>query len=332
MKLSLLLLLLYATLLFSCTNNEKQQPNANQLVYETAKVDSGALQLEADLKGNIKQQDLSLQVKLSNTEAKDIEIQEIALNVPDGASSAPTTAFTPFLLKQGKDTSLNLRFSPFNDVKLYQVTGMNGCFKQAYNIVISYGKAGSSSIYTLSLKSMAQNDEHLAYSKKHTTSIIGYSFNTKGGFNEKQKQYLETLKQLPKPPFVFLSDQEIAVCGLNFRLKNYYLKDTLHAELFIVNHADFQVQIIPSALDITSNSKSSPDEAKAVTVEKVSGTQQNLYMMEKGDRVLVHFKKYMKIEGAGKQVLQFQISKAFMLKGNKTLFSEDVELLPNLFK
>jgi len=253
------------------------------------------------------------------------------VNVPNGANSAPATAFTPFLLKQGKDTALDLRFNPFNDAKLYQVTGMNGGFKPAYNIVISYSKTGSGSIYTLSLKSMAQNNEFRAYSKKHTTSIIGYSFNTSNGFNEKQKRYLETLKQLPQPPFVFLSDQEIAVCGLNFRLKNYYLKDTLHVELFVVNHADFQVQIIPDALDITKDGKLSPGETKAITVEKVSGTQQNLHMMEKGDRVLIHFKKYMKINDAGKQMLDFNISKAFMLKGNKALFGENIEMVPTLF-
>ncbi|MEO6977216.1 MAG: hypothetical protein ABI113_02525, partial [Mucilaginibacter sp.] len=66
--------------------------------------------------------------------------------------------------------------------------------------------------------------------------------------------------------------------------------------------------------------------------EKVSGTQQNLYMIEKGDRVLVHFKKYRKIEDDGKQTLQLNINRAFILKGNKVLFIDDVGLLPNLFK
>lgn len=332
MKLPLRLLLLYVTILSGCTNDKKQPPDANQLIYQTTSIVSGALQIEPHLKGNIKQQDLSLQIKLSNTEANDIEIQEIALNVPGGANSAPTTEFSPFVLKQGKDTTLILRFNPFNNAKLYQVTGMKGSLKPAYNIVISYSKTGSGSIYTLSLKSIAQNNDFLAYNKKHATSLIGYSFNTRNDFNEKQKRYLETLKQLPQPAFVFLSDQEIAICGLNFRLKDYYLKDTLYAELFIVNHADFQVQIIPDALDITKNGKLLSGETKAVTVEKVSGTQQNLYMIEKGDRVLVHFKKYRKIEDDGKQTLQLNINRAFILKGNKVLFIDDVGLLPNLFK
>ncbi|MCO5949469.1 hypothetical protein [Mucilaginibacter flavidus] len=331
MKLSLLLLLLCTILLPGCIGNKKQQTDTNQLVYQTAGINSGPLHIEPDLKGNIKQQDLSLQIKLSNAEAKDIEIQEITVNIPDGSNSTPTTAFTPFLLKQGNDTTLNLKFNPFNDARLYQVTGMNGSFKPAYNIVISYSKSGSGSIYTLSLKSIAQNNDFLAYSKKHAKSVIGYSFNTRNDFNEKQKRYLETLKQLPQPQFVFLSDQEIAVCGLNFRLKNFYLKDTLNAELFIVNHADFQVQITPDALDITKDGEPLPVETKAVTVEKVSGTQQNPYMMEKGDRVLIHFKKHVKVEDVDKQMLRLNIKEAFMLKNNKRLFVGDVELLPNHF-
>ena len=332
MKLSLLLLLLTATILFSCTNNKKQQNNANEIVYQTGNINSGPLQIESDLKGNIEQQDLSLQIRLSNTESKDFQIQEIAVNAPNGSNSLPITAFAPFLLKQGKDTTLTLKFSPFNDYKLYQITGMHGGFKPVYNIAISYNSSDSKSMPTLSVKSAAEKDQYLTYSKKNITPVIGYSFNTGNGFNEKQKRYLETLKQLPQTPFVFLSDQEIAVCGLNFRLKNYYLKDTLHAELFIVNHANFQVKIIPDSLDLKFSGKSLPGETKTVAIEKVSGTQQNLAMMEKGDRVLIHFKKYMKINNKGNETLQFHINKAFILKGNKALFNEDIQLVPNLFK
>lgn len=332
MKLSLLLLLLTATILSGCTNNKKQQNNANEIVYQTGNINSGPLQIESDLKGNIEQQDLSLQIKLSNTESKDFQIQEIAVNAPNGSNSLPITAFAPFLLKQGKDTTLTLKFSPFNDYKLYQITGMHGGFKPVYNIAISYNSSSSKSMSTLSVKSAAEKDQYLTYSKKNIMPVIGYSFNTGNGFNEKQKRYLETLKQVPQPPFVFLSDQEIAVCGLNFRLKNYYLKDTLHAELFIVNHANFQVKIIPDSLDLTISGKSLPGETKTVAIEKVSGTHQNLAMMEKGDRVLIHFKKHMKINNKGNETLQFHINKAFILKGNKVLFSEDIQLVPNLFK
>jgi hypothetical protein len=51
------------------------------------------------------------------------------------------------------------------------------------------------------------------------------------------------------------------------------------------------VQFITDALDTTKNGKSIIGETKAVTVENVSDIQQNLYMLEKGSRVLVHFEK-----------------------------------------
>ena len=331
MKLCLLLLLFTAILLFSCIH-KKQQNNKNELVYQTDNINSRALQAEPNLRGNIEKQDLSLQIKLSNTESKDFEIQEIAINTIDGSHSLPISAFTPFLLKQGSDTILTLKFNPYNNYKLYQITGMHGSFKQSYNFSITYKATSSDSTSTLSLKATAEKNEYLAYLKKYVKPVIGYSFTTDGGFSENQRKYLETLKQLPQPPFLFLSAQEIAVSGLNFRFKNHYQQDTLYAELFIVNHSDFVVKIIPDAFDISAEDKLSPGDVKTVSLEKVSGTLQNRSMVEKGDRVLIRFKKHMKINNQGNERLQFHINKAFLLKGNKALFIEDVQLLPTFFK
>jgi hypothetical protein len=326
----LLLLILPAILFYGCTNKKKSQINTNELVYETADANPGALSVVSDLKGEIKQQELSAQIKLSNIESRDLEIQEIAVSTTEGSHSLPTT-FAPFLLKQGNDTTLVLKFNPFNNYKLYQVTGMHGGFKPAYNITIAYKVTGSDSISTLSLKSTADKSQYAEYLRKHVKPVTGYSFNSGNGFTEKQVEYLKTLKQLPQPPFLFLSGQEIAVSGLNFRFKNYYQQDTLHAELSVVNHSNFLVKIIPDAFDITTADKLSSQGVKTVKVEKVSGTQQNLFMIEKGDRAVIHFKKFMKINSPGKETLQLHLSKVFMVKGDKALFNEDIELLPESF-
>ena len=331
MKLSLLLILT-ATLFYSCTNNNKKSlNNANELTYNTDNITQGALNVEPALTGDIKQQELNAQLKISNTDSKDLEIQEIAISTIDGSHSLPTSAFTPFLLKQGRDTTLTLKFNPFNNYKLYQITGMHGSFKPTYNFSITYKVTGSDSTSTLSLKAVAEKSEYPAYLKKYVKPVIGYSFNTGGGFSENQRKYLETLKQLPQPPFLFLSPQEIAVSGLNFRFKNYYQQDTLHADLFIVNHSNFVVKIIPDAIDITVDDKLSPGDVKTVSLEKVSGTQQTLSMLEKGDRVLIHFKKHIKLKAPVKELLQLHIAKAFMVKGDKPLFAEDLGLLPESF-
>ena len=331
MKLSLLLILTVG-LFYSCTNNNKRAlSNANELAYNADNINTGALNVEPALTGDIKQQELSAQLKLSNIESKDLEIQEIAISTIDVSHSLPTSTFSPFILRPGNDTTLTLKFNPYNNYKLYQITGMHGSFKPTYNFYITYKVAGSDSTSTLSLKATAEKSEYLAYLKKYVKPVIGYSFNTDGGFSENQRKYLETLKQLPQPPFLFLSTQEIAISGLNFHFKNYYQQDTLHADLFIVNHSDFVVKIIPDAFDITVEDKSSQGDVKTVSLEKVSGTQQNLSMLEKGDRVLIHFKKHIKLKAPEKETLQLNLAKVFIVKGDKALFAEDLELLPEGF-
>ena len=328
----LLSLILPATLFYGCTNNNKKpQTNTNELTYQTGNINLGALNIMPDIRGDTKHGELSTQIKLSTTGSANLEIEEIALSTTEGSHSLPTTAFAPFLLRQGNDTTLALKFEPFNNYKLYQVTGMHGGFKPAYNITISYKVTGIDSTSTLSLKSTADSSQYAAYLKKYVKPLTGYSFSTGNGFAQKQKAYLKTLKQLPQPPFLFLSAQEIAVSGLNFRFKNYYQQDTLHAELSIVNHSDFVLKILPDAFDITTANKLSQEGVKTVRVEKVSGTQQNLLMIEKGDRAIIHFKKFVQINQPGKEKLQLHISKVFMVKGDKALFDEDIELLPNSF-
>jgi hypothetical protein len=324
-----LLSILTITFIYGCKNNKKTPNNPNEIIYHGTKISSGVINAEADLEGNITHKELSLQIKLSNPESKHLEIQEIAVSTAEGLHAIPEKLSNHFFLNEGKDTSLTLKFNPFNDYKLYQVTGLHSGFKPFYNIKVLYKVAESNKVLTLSLRSAAEKNQYSIYSKKYIKPITGYSFNTKNGFNEKEKKYLETLKQIPQPPFVFLSDQEIAVSGLNFRLKNYYQKDTLHAELSIVNHADFQVKVVTDALDFTSAHKPGKGEIKTISIEKVSGKQQNLSMIEKGDRVLIHFKKYMKLNN--QENMLFTINKAFLIKGNKPLFNENIQLVPNHF-
>src|ERR1700754_1733157 len=103
-------------------------------------------------------------------------------------------------------------------------------------------------LFRFPTKSLAEKNDYLDYSEKFKKSITAYSFNTKNGFNEKQKEYLKTLKLDNQVPFVYLSEQEIAISGMNFRFKGYYQQDTLHAEIFVVNHAEFPVKVIRDAL------------------------------------------------------------------------------------
>ncbi|MDB5141014.1 MAG: hypothetical protein JWR12_2930 [Mucilaginibacter sp.] len=330
---SIFFVIIIATILFyGCsTSNKKSKSNKNELVYVSEPLTSGALSADFSLSGDAVKQELTSEIKLTNSADGSIEVQEIVIATDDGIRSLPTQGFMPFALGKGKDTSLTLKFNPTNDLKLYQMTGLPGNIRSVYTVSVSYKVAGNDNVLSLALKSRSKKNEFIAFNKKNKIPVTGYSFNTKAGFNEIQKKYLETLKQVAQPPFVYLSEQEIAISGLNFRLKTYYQKDTLHAELFIVNHADFPVKIIPDSLDLTSDEKSSLHHTKTITIEKISGSQQDLAMMEKGDRVLIHFKKRMELKIPEKTNLSFNIHRAFMLTGKKVLFDQNVQLLPKQF-
>ncbi|MFI5138302.1 MAG: hypothetical protein ACHQIM_10795 [Sphingobacteriales bacterium] len=327
------LVILAAVLLQSCGPvNKKNKSDANELSYRSADTAAGALSVALGLTGNIGRKELAVQIKLSNAESPALDIQEIIIATDEGLRSIPVAGFDHVLLSQGKDTTLSLKFNPLNNLKEYQVTGMTGIFKPGYVVSVLYKAPGKDSLTSLSLRLQSAKDDYMAYSRKYKKPLTGYSFYTRTDFNERQRKYLTLiLKQAQHPPFVYLSEQEIAISGLNFRLKSYYLQDTLHGELFIVNHGDFPVKIIRDALDITAGSKSLPGEARVISIEKISGAQQNPDMMEKGDRVLIHFKKYLKIENPGKETLMLNLHNAFMLSGKKALFEQDVQLLPMQF-
>jgi len=331
MKLSLLTILVI-TLLYSCSSTgKKSKTNAHELSYRAADINDDALAAGISLTGNIDTKELTSQINLSNSGSAALDIQEIVVSTAEGLRSVPITAFEHLSLSQGKDTTLALKFNPLNELKLYQVTGLQGNFKPVYITRITYKVAGNDSLKTLQLTSAAEKDEYMAYSSKYTMPITGYSFNTKTGFNEQQQKYLLSLKQFPPAPFVYLSEQEIAIAGLNFRLKSYHRHDTLYTELSIVNHADFPVKIIQDAFDITTGNKPLPGEFKKITLEKVSGTQQTPEMMEKGDRVVIHFKKYLKTANPAKDTLTLNIHNAFVLSGKKDLFARDIQLVPTQF-
>src|SRR6185437_11800012 len=308
----------------------KTKNNPNELIYSAADTTAGALSAATNLSGDIARQQLTAQIKLVNSESIAIDIQEIDIETPEGIRSQPQTGSVSFSLKPGKDTSLSLEFHPLNDLILYQTTGLQGDLKPAYSVLITYKTVANESPASLALKSKAEDGAYKDYTRAHKKILTGYSFNPKTRFHETEQRYLSTLKQSAQPPFVYLTEQEIAICGLNFRLKSYDKDDTLHAELFVVNHSEFPVKVIPDALDIAGG-ETQPGKGKVVSLEKISGAQQDQTMMEKGDRVLIHLKKYHKTKIAAAERPVFHIRNAFMLSGKKPLFNQDIELLPNQF-
>jgi hypothetical protein len=322
MKLSFLFIL--SIIIFSCNIHQNKPGIKGGLNYTSASVKSDLLSADLNLSANIKNQELVAGLQLTNPGSKAITIQEIVISTPEGLRSLPDGDTGPFVLSAGKDTLASIKFKPVNDLKVYQLTGKQGYFKPEYKISISYKTEDSDNSRIMDLKAQLTQADYKAYSDKYKMPVTSYSFNTKTNFTQKQVKHLQILNPENQLPFVFVSDQEIAVAGLNFRLKSFCEHDSLHAEIFIVNHAGFPVKIIKDSLDFIYSGDTSSYRSNRIELEKISGAQENKDMMEKGDRVLIHFKKYLKKPGK-RMMLSFR--HAFVLSGPKPLFNNNIELV-----
>jgi hypothetical protein len=319
----LFFLLLLPLIIFGCNSNKNKPGTQGDLNYASASTTSDLLSAGLSLSANIKNAELLAGLQLTNKDSKAITIQEIVISTPEGLRSVPEGNTVSLVLSAGKDTLTTLKFKPVNDLRTYQLTDKPGCFKAGYKISIAYKTEGSDNTLTMNLETQLPAADYKTYSDKYNKPLNSYSFNTKTGFAAKQVKYLQALNPANPLPFVNVSEQEIAVGGLNFRLKSFVENDSLHAEIFIVNHADFPVKIIRDSLDFIYNGDTSSYRTNRVDLEKISGAQQTKDMMEKGDRVLIHFKKYFKNPGTG-MVLSFR--HAFVLSGPKPLFHDNIEL------
>ncbi|KIO75834.1 hypothetical protein TH53_18235 [Pedobacter lusitanus] len=321
MRVSLLLILL--TTIFSCKNQTETKKVKGDLNYTAANQQSVQLEAALNLTANIRNQALQADLELKNPGNDLLTINDIELSTPEGIRSIPETGnMGSIVLKPGENKAISLKFHPLNDLREFQLSGRNGYFKSGYNLLINTKSDQDSSPSMLTIPAKLTEPEYKTYLTKYKIPATSYKFNTKTDFTAKQKLYLSNLKQLKQSPFVFLSDQEIAVSGINIRLSSYCEKDTLNAKLFIVNHADFPVRINPDHLGFGYTGESSTDLTN-VKVIKISGSQEK-NLIDKGDRVLIHLKKYFK-NPDNKAVLSF--NRVFEFSNGTPLFKDNVELI-----
>lgn len=317
-------LVLLAIIAGGCNSGHKSKGTKDDLVYITDPQKSEFLSAGLDLAGNIKKEELLAELTLTNTGPKPITITEITVHAQGGLTTFPVAGnIKPVVLPAGKDTLIVTKFNPINDIEVYQLTGRQGHFKQAYKVSILYKLRDGEKIFPVDLAAKLPPDDYKAYVKKNATSFTGYSFNTGTGFGETEADYLEILK-LGAPAFAFVAHHEIALTGLNIWMTSYCENDSLYAELLAVNHDNYALRIIPDSLDFTYKDGTSPGQSKSVVLEKKSGSQQNKEMLEKDDKVLIHFKKPFK--SSDKPVI-ISLKHTFMVNGSKPLFNNDIELL-----
>jgi hypothetical protein len=324
LKIRIPILLISLATLFACHNHPQIQRVKGDLNYTQTDMQSDQLSVRLNLTANIKTQELQADLELNNPGDNPITISEIEISTPEGLRSIPKTgSMSSIILQPGENKAVSLKFQPLNDLREYQLTGRNGYFKSSYNLLItSKVNRNVPPLYTIIKANLAPSD-YSAYLNKYKTTATSYSLNTKSDFTSKQSVYFSSLKKVKQPPFIFVSDQEIAVSGVNFRLSSYCEHDTLNAQIFIVNHSEFPVTINKDKLDFLYANESLSVHQKDIKVVKVSGSQQK-DLIDKGDRVLIHFKKYFK-NSDNMAVLSF--NKAFELSDQVPLFKNNIELV-----
>jgi hypothetical protein len=317
-------LVLLVTVAYGCSTGQESKRSKGDLNYTPVTQKSEFLSANLGLSAIIKSQELLAELKFANTGPNPITITEITAHTEGGLTSFPATGnIKPVILLAGRDTLLAIKFKPVNDVKVYELTGRQGRFKPGYKVSVRYKLQGEERMLSTDLNTQLPPDDYKAYIDKNASPFVGYSFNIGTNFAETESDYLGKLK-LKDPAFAFVARHEIALTGLNIWMTSCCEKDTLYAELLLVNHDDYTIKIIPDSLDFTYKDGPSPDHSKNIVLEKKSGSRQNKELMEKDDKVLIHFKKPFK--SSDKPVI-ISLKHAFMVNGAKTLFNNDMELV-----
>ncbi|MDB5014025.1 MAG: hypothetical protein JWQ25_2227 [Daejeonella sp.] len=307
-------------------NTKQANHAAEELTYEINPVQTKSVLVKAQLAGIPDPQKLQLTLNLTNLIQNTVQIKEILISTVDGLkSTSPTFNEKSFTLAPNQDTSLSLIFHPVNDMILYQNTELPGILKSQYNVSIVYTIDGKDNDRAVDLVANLPTAAYQQYEKDYQASVQAYHFNTSTQFASRLTAYLNKQKLTSSPAFVHLSDREIAVSGLNFRLKSFQKKDSLYAEILVVNHSDFPIKIDTAKLDFTLGTDNQNKRSVEILLNKVTGSKNEYDVLRKGDRMLISLKQYRKGIIEGKLILTCKNS--ILLPTGKSLFLDNIELI-----
>ncbi len=315
----LLLLLVYCSICYG----QNARESASLLRFSASSQNSESIAAQLELTANAATLQLIAGIKLINIGSKPIEVTGITVNTEGGLQSYPAKGnIKPFTINPGKEVFITNEFQPVNDIKVYQLTGKQGHIKAQYKVSVFYKIQPADRVYTTTFAAQLPADTYNAYMHKYGTLYTGYAFNTASNFDQTERKYLEKLN-LKSSLFAFVAQHEIALTGSNIWLTSYLAKDTLYADLLIVNHDDYTIKIVPDSLNLGHKGDAINDKTKKIVIEKIIGAQRNKDLIENGGKVIIHFKKYFK--GADLPVTLF-FNHAFLIKGATPLFKENIGL------
>ena len=306
------------------TFGQQASTGNNYLKYIPVTQNSDYLNASLILTADINSLQVVADLKLINTGSKSITVTGVTVYADGGLQSFPTNGnIKPINLKAGQDGLLTVNFKPINDIKVYQLTGKQGRIKAQYKVAVFYKSQGQEQVFSTNLIAQLPADTYRSYIDRHPISYTGYAFNTASTFDQTERKYIEQLK-LKDQPFVFIAQHELALTGLNIWMTSYLEKDTLYADLLIVNHDDFAIKLHPGALNFGSQDEVLTDKAKTITVEKIISKQKDPERIDKGDKISVHFKRYFK--NTDKPIF-LSFKNAFLLNGTQPLFIDNIGLV-----
>ncbi|HEY3406521.1 MAG TPA: hypothetical protein VGK59_24200, partial [Ohtaekwangia sp.] len=188
------------------------------IVFTTTPVQSSSLLVKPTLKCYPGKQHLELDLRMESLTPEKITITEIVLSSTKGLRSLDERiAGKTFTIPAKGDTTFLLTFNPVNDNALFQTTGMPGLIDSVYTLDVFYSVDGKQDVRVVKLMSRMPEEVFLAYRKFYSIPVQIYQCNTENAFGEKQRQFLMTSGIIHKDPFVHVTEQEVAVSGLNFR-------------------------------------------------------------------------------------------------------------------
>lgn len=304
--------------LIGCTDVTHNQQKLYKLIYESEVVEIAPLSCSLIAEATNHDPDLKLNIELKNKSPFDIIINRVSLENSGGIQAKPKESISGNVINTKTKSSVQLSFTPINNYELYALTGNYGLFLQNYYVIIDLKI--DNQIKSLRLEIQMLEDQYQLYIKNTENSFIAYKFKKDDFFIRNQEEYLK--KIVDGSTFVNITDNELAVAGLNFRTQSYWEHDTLYTNLFLVNHAEFSLAIDTSEFDI--DHKSTLDKKRIVNIEKISGDIAEPTILRKGERCIITLKK---LKRNVNDNLVMSILNTFSLTNGKSLFAQNLELI-----
>jgi hypothetical protein len=326
MRLRYLILLAFIGLASCGPAEMKGVKEANgSILFVTTPVQSPSLLVRPTLRCFAEDQRMELSIALENLDTEKITISEISFNNSNGLnSSVENLSHKKWMLPVGSDTTLVTTLRHINDKNLFHTTGLPGLIDSVYNLSVFYTVDGKEGMRIVNLVSKMPTEMFLSYRKKYDDPVQLYIFNTTNGFDEKQKEFLVRNKITKASPFVHITEQEVAVSGLNFRVKCFQVKDSLFTEIFAVNHSDMTVKIDTSKIDVIVEGLSKRSTDANISIEKVTGSKEDINILGKGDRTIIKMRR--KVDESPEKLL-LSFASSFFLSNGRPLFSDDLQLI-----